>query len=561
MRCLSVLLLIGFLLIWTGSRSTAADYFLTIGGGPNPQSNQISLERNVLFQQRTLQRIRPDQPPHAIFFADGRSPQRDLQFRDESLEISAAQSWMTRLFGSSDSLGIQYRSSDIPGVQGPARLAFLEQHFQQLARKLQAGDRLIIYVSGHGGSAQEHEFSFGFDDDSSSEVNEFNTSIALWNDEERRVKEFCDWLDRLRPDVEVVLVMVQCYSGGFGHAIFHQGDARLGLNSRPRCGFFAQRHDRPAAGCTPEIDEVDYQEYSSFFWAALGGQSRTGEALEGIDYDGDGQVSLAEAHAYAVLASDTIDIPVRTSDYFLRRYSRIGPRMDAAAVPASSEPTDAAPSSTFFMRLGQALAGEVPEDAAATGSGKAEVVDGLLTLATPIERAMEIARLDRRAIVEQLCTELKINPRKPVSAVRSKLKKAEEKEVEMEGVLQAAIGLQSAQTALSEAVRAEWPELVELEYAPIVSQLTGELAEQFTQLIEQHPQAEAWRTADAQRQKVTEKQLKLAKREAKIHRLYWQLRSILLEANLAQVAPAEITARYQQLLRQEEQTLAIAATP
>src|SRR5690606_38549234 len=118
---------------------------------------------------------------------------------------------------------------------------------------LNSGDRLIIYVSGHGGSSQEFDFYPGFGEEALSESNEFNTSIALWKDEEQRVKDFCDWLDRLRPDVEVVLVMVQCYSGGFGHSIFHQGDARLGLNPRPRCGFFAQRHDRPAAGCTPEI--------------------------------------------------------------------------------------------------------------------------------------------------------------------------------------------------------------------------------------------------------------------------------------------------------------------
>src|SRR5262245_42371460 len=29
----------------------AKDYFLTIGGGPDPSSNQLSLERNVIVQQ------------------------------------------------------------------------------------------------------------------------------------------------------------------------------------------------------------------------------------------------------------------------------------------------------------------------------------------------------------------------------------------------------------------------------------------------------------------------------------------------------------------------------
>ena len=35
----------------------------------------------------------------------------------------------------------------------------------------------------------------------------------------------------------------------------------------------------PAAGCTPDINEANYQEYSSYFWAALRGKTRTGEPI------------------------------------------------------------------------------------------------------------------------------------------------------------------------------------------------------------------------------------------------------------------------------------------
>ena len=88
--------------------------------------------------------------------------------------------------------------------------------------------------------------------------------------------EFSDWLSDFRPDVNVVLVMVQCHSGGFAHTIFEQANASQALALHARCGFFSQVHDRAAAGCTPDVDEADYQEYSSFFWAALAGRTRAG---------------------------------------------------------------------------------------------------------------------------------------------------------------------------------------------------------------------------------------------------------------------------------------------
>src|SRR5690606_14797632 len=127
-------------------------------------------------------------------------------------------------------------------------------------------------------------------------------------------EQFNEWLDRLPQDVPVVLVVVQCYAGGFSHTIFKEGKNEKGLAPHPRCGFFSQVHDRVAAGCTPDVNEANYQEYSSFFWAALAGSSRSGEPIPRIDYDGDGVTSFAEAHAYAVIESSTVDIPLRTSD-------------------------------------------------------------------------------------------------------------------------------------------------------------------------------------------------------------------------------------------------------
>ena len=56
--------------------------------------------------------------------------------------------------------------------------------------------------------------------------------------------------------------------------------------------------------------------------------------------DRNGTVSFAEAHAYAVIASNTIDIPLRTSDVLLKTYSRLaGDIADTTTRPQDTEST------------------------------------------------------------------------------------------------------------------------------------------------------------------------------------------------------------------------------
>lgn len=71
--------------------------------------------------------------------------------------------------------------------------------------------------------------------------------------------------------------------------MFQGGDPSNGLSKAVRVGFFAQRFDLPAAGCRPDIENDE--EYSSYFWGAFLGRSRTGKLAEGVDCDLNGLVS------------------------------------------------------------------------------------------------------------------------------------------------------------------------------------------------------------------------------------------------------------------------------
>ena len=133
-------------------------------------------------------------------------------------------------------------------------------------RRSNRGDRLIIYVTAHGERSDDRK-------------NPYETSIMLWDDEKLSVSDFVALLDRLPEGVSVVAVMVQCYTGGFARFIYDKADPENGLAKQNRCGFFATVHDRVAAGCTPDVDETTYVEYSTYFWEALAGHTRTGQPI------------------------------------------------------------------------------------------------------------------------------------------------------------------------------------------------------------------------------------------------------------------------------------------
>jgi hypothetical protein len=114
--------------------------------------------------------------------------------------------------------------------------------------------------------------------------------------------------------------MVQCFSGAFGNLLFEGGNPANDLSEREIAGFFSTIDSRMAAGCTPEVDEKEYRDFTSYFFAALSGEDRVGRKVTGADYNGDGIVSMDEAFCYSLAHDVSIDIPVCTSDVFLRKF-------------------------------------------------------------------------------------------------------------------------------------------------------------------------------------------------------------------------------------------------
>ncbi|TWU58073.1 hypothetical protein [Rubripirellula reticaptiva] len=303
-------------------RTTASDHFLTIGGGYAPSGNQVSLEKNVLLFQRVIKatyaaKTGSPKPVADTYFADGNDPASDLQVIDPA-SIPEANRWMAELFGDTNDLGLFYRNHQVPGARDAATADNVRQWFDQASKNIKSGDRLFVYVTAHGTP-------------SSKDKKPFDTEIALWENSSLKMSEFSSLLDKLPDDIDVVVVMVQCYAGGFSRFCYVNGDPKKGLAKQRRVGFFATVHDRPAAGCTPDVDETNYVEYSTYFWAAIHGTDRSGDPIELPDYDNDGKVGFNEAHAYTVINAATIDIPLTTSSEYLNIHSRFAGERDSDA--------------------------------------------------------------------------------------------------------------------------------------------------------------------------------------------------------------------------------------
>ena len=125
-----------------------------------------------------------------------------------------------------------------------------------------------------------------------------NNTITLWGDG-ISVAELRDLFALLGPGVRTVMLMSQCFSGSFAHAVLPASDGALPAGNL--CGYFSSTADRFAYGCYPENRGRDGVGYSYEFFEAA---ARLGR--------------FSEAQRRALVTDDTPDVPNSSSDFFLR---------------------------------------------------------------------------------------------------------------------------------------------------------------------------------------------------------------------------------------------------
>lgn len=519
--------------------SFAGDYFLTIGGGYEPAGNQASLEANVVFFQQLLSDKHRQTRRHDIYFADGTDPAADLQILDEKPAGSEppATELLASLHRRRGQFNVTYRNHRVAEIAGPLDPELIRAGLDALAKTVQSGDRLIVYVTAHGSAGPKND--------------PFNTTIDCWNEHKITAREFSAWLAKLPAEVPVVMVMAQCYCGGFGHAIFQELDEAKGFTPQLRAGFFAQQHNLPAAGCRPDIEHDE--EFSSYFWGALAGHSRNGVPIEGCDLDGNGVVSFAEAYAHAVIAGETIDIPLRTSEVLLRTFSRFSPKAEAGDDDSRSESQEAESAKSQLQEPGDD-AGKDETDQRPAPSESAKEKPALATVGGTLKSYVEGGHPVSARIVSELSKKLGFTLDDEVASVMTAYG-----EQRRAGRFQGRGGDRRrgmGRRGLLREVSEKWPELGDARHWTESQLLKPDNQEHLLAELKQLPGWKNYEERQKQMEALSEQAEQHELRLVTFRRLINALETIVLEKNLPLLATPEVLQRYRQILALEESSLA-----
>jgi hypothetical protein len=500
---------------------------LVFGGGYSPSGNQVSLESNVKYFRRIRSSMGLGEAAMKTFFADGQNKDRDLQFFDPSFPIPEVNQIIAELLGSSRGIANQYRNNDLQADDSSSLVA-LDNWIND--RKKQGGKQTnLIYFTGHGGKADKKT--------------PHNTTAYLWNNARLKVADFVKKLDQLPKEQPCIFVMVQCYSGGYANVIFKGGDPKKGLSEHPRAGFFATVKDRVAAGCTPDIREKNYKEYSTRFWEGLCGESRIGKKIKKPDFDKDGKTSLAEAHAYVILKSDTIDIPIKTSDVLLRRFSSLTPPKDKDSNKTSSLGAKAS-----------SLLAKLPDETKEAGSCAPD--DLFHSVTEELKDLLKGTSVESKIVVNGLSRKLKLThpnrheeAKKLIASLKKKratLLEQKKKHDEERGKIKRALALK---------LRKKWPEFKNFHHPTITSLYRNPKAAQVKELVDKDGSWTRYKELSGKSKKLESERFLLEKKEVLVMRLIRELETIVLAKNLPLITPPHIVGSYEKLTELEHTIL------
>jgi thiol-disulfide isomerase/thioredoxin len=257
-------------------------HVLLVSGGGNPWNNQAAhLEHVRVMRELALSAgIKPENV--TIFASDGADPAPDLSVHDPG----ERDLWLLHGTKLERPLAAPRKlvDSQIPGARlEPAKRQNIAAWFEQAKTRLVAGDVVFLFVTDHGkpGGADP-----------------LDTSILLWGGKDERLtaRDLGAMIASLPAGVRVVSLMSQCFSGGFAT----MSAERVPASGPAVCGYFSAPADRTAYGCYLD-HRVDAREGHALAFARRLVETRRMEA----------------AHAAVLVDDDTIDAPLKSTDFHL----------------------------------------------------------------------------------------------------------------------------------------------------------------------------------------------------------------------------------------------------
>lgn len=284
--------------------NVSADSAIIVGGGYDLRGSQAQIELNVKWVQQVLKRA--GLSVHT-FYTDGVDEEIDVYSVDRSrdAEQSVPYEALARVFRNLEEANTHYYSNTVPDNSGTTRVDELLPVLSERLSSSENGDVPLLVYNGHGGPSS----------DKPDEV-----TLKLWDNTSLSAREFHALLEKDSSDMR--FVFTQCYSGGFHRLAYKNSSSGLELSDTTRCGFTSESAWRVAEGCSASVETDDYRDYTTYFFAALDGESRDGDSLpvsaaEIATIDGVEEVGLRDAHLYTLQYANSTDLSRSTSEDFL----------------------------------------------------------------------------------------------------------------------------------------------------------------------------------------------------------------------------------------------------
>lgn len=286
--------LIALVLTLPSALALPADSVWVIGGGPDVYDSQVQIEGNVLWVLQAMDSL-PGERRVRVFFTDGQEETPDVLEWTRPPETAAALQPLARVFDAYWRNGLRYRNHRVPDVAGTTEAGPLSEALGADLSALKPADNGWLIFMGHGTQGEE-----------------LDNCLELWNDTQLAVSDLQALLDKSPRDTRLRFLFSQCYSGAF---------ARLATPGSNRCGFMAAPPDQVSEGSSPEVEKRDFEDYGTYFFAALTGSERDHSGLDGVlDWDSSGWVTPLEAHFHVLTTAFSADIPMATSEALLMEW-------------------------------------------------------------------------------------------------------------------------------------------------------------------------------------------------------------------------------------------------
>lgn len=283
--------------------------WIVAGGGSRPELNQVQVEQDLVLATQVL-----GADDGLLLYAGGPGSASVQVLRPDPAPDPLV-SRLGELFDPRGGRDSEYRAAVLEPVGAARAEAILEAVRGAIDQGVAP---LTVYLAGHGIGGELPR----------------DSRFLTWGAGDLAVEDLVAILDAAPRHRPVRFVMTSCYAGGFAEMAFRDADPESGPAPSDRCGFFATTWDRAASGCDPNPDRAAQEGYGMHFLQALAGRDRAGhDDRPAIDRDRDGSISLLEAHTRARIASGSLDVPVTTSERYLRV---VAPSPDEA--PLDPEP-------------------------------------------------------------------------------------------------------------------------------------------------------------------------------------------------------------------------------